>query len=43
LDIGADDKADINSHTRRVLCEAIDFDWIFEGKNMENMIKILNE
>ena len=30
-------------HSIRVQCEIIDFDWIFEGDNMKNLIKMLNE
>ena len=43
LVIEKDDGDKVKSHTKRVQCEAIDFDWIFEGDNMENMIKILND
>ena len=43
LEIKKDEGEKVNSHTKRVQCEAIDFDWIFEGNNMYNMIKILND
>ena len=36
-------KSDHHFDMKRVQCEAIDFDWMFEHENMENIIKILND
>lgn len=38
-----EEETDVNSNLMRVQCEAIDFDWMFEGDNMKNMIKMLNK
>ena len=42
LTTGEEEEGDVNSNLMRVECEAIDFDWIFEGDNMETMIKLLD-
>jgi len=41
LGTGEEEEGDVNSNLMRIQCEAIDFDWMFEGDNMPNMIKML--
>jgi len=43
LDTGEKKESKLNYNTMRIQCEAIDFDWMFEGDNMANMIKMLTK
>lgn len=41
LGSGEEEESATCENLMRIQCEAVDFDWVFEGDNMSNLIKML--